>query len=123
MNELIRDEKGRFMPGCSGNPGGRPKTPAEFRQLAQEATTLALERVIDILKNPATKDRDVIAAAQEVMDRAYGKPSQQIEASVEDKRPDLRADWQDKIRQMDEDKRGRLIVLMREIKQLIEGGG
>lgn len=32
-----RDEKGRFAPGKSGNPGGRPKLSDEFRGYAEKA--------------------------------------------------------------------------------------
>ena len=42
---------GRFAPGSSGNPGGRPKMTAAMREaisLARDATPRAMERLIEL---------------------------------------------------------------------------
>ena len=36
-NPVQRDEKGRFVKGVSGNPGGRPQLPPDFRRFGREA--------------------------------------------------------------------------------------
>jgi len=77
-----RDKKGRFTKGNTG--GGRPKTPKEFKELAQENSIPALKKVIEILNNPKSKDRDKLKAAEMVMDRAWGKPLQGMELSGPD---------------------------------------
>ena len=73
---IARDTGGRFAPGVSGNPSGRPRIPAEFTELAQDYASDALMTVVKIYKAPDTKNTDRIRAAEIIMDRAWGKPSQ-----------------------------------------------
>jgi len=68
-----------FKKGKSGNPSGRPKLPEEFKQLAKDNSTVALQKVIDILKNPNSEPKDVIKASEVVMDRAWGKANQSLD--------------------------------------------
>ncbi|MDA1091535.1 MAG: DUF5681 domain-containing protein [Proteobacteria bacterium] len=44
---------GRFKPGQSGNPGGRPKSEPGFRDACRELSTKALKALEDILKSKA----------------------------------------------------------------------
>ena len=74
-----RTKTGQFRPGISGNPGGRPKMPEEFRQLARENSIPALQVVVDILKNPKSANKDKLKAAEIILDRAWGKPIQGVE--------------------------------------------
>lgn len=67
-----------FKPGVSGNPGGRPAGLAEFKALCQQKTEKALKRVERIMMSKKSKDSDVIAAAEIIIERAYGKPPQEI---------------------------------------------
>jgi hypothetical protein len=76
-----RTKSGQFRPGMSGNPGGRPKMPEEFRQLARENSIPALQVVVDILKNPKSANKDRLKAAEIILDRAWGKPIQGVEMS------------------------------------------
>jgi len=64
---------GHFQKGKSGNPGGRPVITSEVRELARSSARKALERIVKLMddKNP----RIALAAANAVLDRAYGKPS------------------------------------------------
>jgi len=80
---LARGEAHRFKPGQSGNPGGRPRTAklseASRAKLAApvpgdpEGRTFA-EAIVDSLARSALKGD--IRAAQELADRAEGRPSQ-----------------------------------------------
>lgn len=71
-----KDELGRFKPGFTGNPGGRPKgIAAKARELGDKA--------LDVLRDALADDdaRTRIAAAKEILDRGYGK-SVQMTADV-----------------------------------------
>jgi hypothetical protein len=70
-----------------GNPTGRRKQTEEekaFKALAQSRSVQCLEEVIQIAVCPASSVRDKLKACEMVMDRAWGKPGQQldVEASV-----------------------------------------
>lgn len=89
----------KFKPGQSGNPGGRPKIIAEVKELAREYTDAAVKALADIVQNKKAAPAARVAAAQALLDRGYGKPTQYVEAkvgpldglSVEDKRSLLEA--------------------------------
>jgi hypothetical protein len=68
---------GRWAPGQSGNPGGRPGGVAEVRELARTHTAAAIERLVQEMTNGETSHAR-IAAANALLDRAYGKPTQPI---------------------------------------------
>lgn len=70
--------KTAFKPGTSPNPGGRPKrTPEELDLIAacKAKTPDALDVILDIMQN-GEKEQTRLAAAQSVIERAYGKPTQ-----------------------------------------------
>lgn len=75
-----------FAKGASGNPGGRAKrTPEELDLIAlcKDKTPLALDTIVKIMeKGEVEKNR--LAAAQYVIDRAYGKAMQAVEMSGKD---------------------------------------
>ena len=61
------------------NPGGRPKALVEIRDLARQHSPEAFARVLTLMRecnNPHVQ----LAAAQEVLDRAWGKSRQDITA-------------------------------------------
>ena len=64
-------------PRCwiSGNAGGRPKAAHNIQELARAHAPEAIERLAQIVK---TGDRHsaVVAAANAILDLAYGKPAQ-----------------------------------------------
>jgi hypothetical protein len=73
-----------FKPGQSGNPGGRPKAEREVIDLAREGSVRAIGRLIELIED---KDgRIAVSAANSVLDRAFGKPTQPISGD-EDKPP------------------------------------
>ncbi len=70
--------KTAFVKGKSGNPGGRPaKTEQEFELIAacKGKTSDALAVILDIMQN-GEKEPTRLAAAQAIIERAYGKPVQ-----------------------------------------------
>jgi len=70
-----RTKTGQFVKGKSGNPGGRPKVPEPFKELVQRKSVPALERIIEIMENPASKPGDVFMCAKLILEYANGKPT------------------------------------------------
>lgn len=65
---------------------GRPKgsvnkLTADIRALAQEHGPEAIHRLVEIMQT-SENDQASIAAAKELLDRAYGKSKQQVETEV-----------------------------------------
>jgi hypothetical protein len=74
--------RGYFKKGESGNPGGRPKLPADIREAFKARAPEALEVLTRCLHSD--DDRIAMMAAQAILDRAYGKPhqTQSIDANI-----------------------------------------
>ena len=62
-----------FPKGVSGNRGGRPKVLGEFQELAREHTIEALDVLVQIMLNEKAPPNARVAAANTLLDRAYGK--------------------------------------------------
>lgn len=67
-----------FKPGQSGNPNGRPKRTAEELDLisACKDRTPAALAVIESIMMEGENERNRLAAAQSIIERAYGKAVQ-----------------------------------------------
>jgi len=76
-----RGEKGKFAPGTSGNPGGRPLLPPELKEAAKAASHEALTVLITIMRNAESPEAARIRAAEIIMNRAYGTPPASVEMS------------------------------------------
>ena len=74
--------KGRFKPGESGNPGGRPKEYAEVRELARKHTVEAIDKIVEIMNAKKSSGNTVLAAACALLDRGYGKPAQSVDLTT-----------------------------------------
>lgn len=72
-------EATQFKPGQSGNPGGRPKMPEEIRDMFREISPRACEVLCEIINDHRAKNSDRIRAAEVILDRAWGKPRQQVD--------------------------------------------
>lgn len=79
-----RTKTGRFKPGSSGNPGGRPKRTPEQRDALEAVKSLAPDAVRTmerLLKAKNTSPTLKVRIAEIVLDRAYGKPKQSADVS------------------------------------------
>ena len=74
--------KGGFRRGQSGNPGGRSKLPADIREAFKAKAPQALEVLTRCLQSG--DDRVAMMAAQAILDRGYGRPTQSIDANIND---------------------------------------
>lgn len=66
-----------FQPGQSGNPGGRPRENKEVRALARQHGIEAIEKLVEWMRGENAKAS--ISAANSILDRAFGKPSQPVD--------------------------------------------
>jgi hypothetical protein len=76
VKRVERVERGRFAPGASGNPNGRPKIASEIRDLARVHGPHAIARLVEL-----SKSRDgavAVNACRTLLDRGYGRPEQAI---------------------------------------------
>ncbi len=74
---------GRFVAGKSGNPGGRPKIPEDVKMAFRAACPEAVQILIGIMRNPKEKTPYRLDAIKTILDRAYGKPMQSQDISVD----------------------------------------
>jgi|SRR6516164_535610 len=79
-DQVTRLPSGRWAPGRSPNPGGRPKIVADVRDLARQHTRTALETLVEICRHGKTESARV-AAANSLLDRGWGKPPASLECA------------------------------------------
>lgn len=75
-----RRPNGTLMPGTSLNPSGRPRVVQEIQELARSAAPAAFARVVALVDS--LDERTALAASQEILNRAYGKPVMQVQSDV-----------------------------------------
>ena len=81
-----------WQPGQSGNPGGRPKVLGAFRERLREHADKAVQTLVDALDDENARVR--VAAAAELLDRAYGKAPQALTNEEGDGPLELVIRWQ-----------------------------
>lgn len=80
----VRDSNGRYLPGQSGNPGGRPKGALRFAQEIHEQTNGSRELweiLLRLARGPtdtAPQRRIVLDSVRELLNRRFGKALQEI---------------------------------------------
>ena len=72
MREVQRDKSGKFKPGSSGNPSGRPKKKSK----KEMCETVAYDTLIAVAVDTTASASARIAAALAILDRLFGKPVQ-----------------------------------------------
>ena len=78
MSEIANS--GQWKPGQSGNPNGRPPVVRDLRDLCRTNTRDSYETIIGIMRDKKAPAATKLAAAQEVLNRGWGKvPSSELE--------------------------------------------
>src|SRR5215467_10831404 len=72
----------KFQKGQSGNPGGRPKAVAEVQELARQHTPDAIKTLAQIMRDPKAPPAARAMASNSILDRAFGRPPQTVNANV-----------------------------------------
>lgn len=72
-----RGARGRWLPGQSPNPGGRPRAVADVRELARQRTATAIATLVEIAESGKAEAARVSAAAA-LLDRGWGRPTQPL---------------------------------------------
>lgn len=78
---------GKFAPGTSGNPKGRPPTQKAVRELLEPFTEQAVLTLVELMQDPAEKPTVRLGAAIAILDRVFGKPGQMPAENDEEMRP------------------------------------
>lgn len=75
-----RDPSGRWLPGVTGNGGGRPRTDPEVRQALEAGSLAAAQRLVALVGSE--DERVALAASVALLDRVLGKPAQALEVTA-----------------------------------------
>lgn len=94
--QITRGARGRWLPGRSGNPGGRPATPREVIDFIGGHTLEAAERLVAIMRGKDPQQARL--AAEALLDRRLGKPAQAIDLTARRLDPDAIAGQPDQAR-------------------------
>ena len=78
-----RAKTGQFVAGKSGNPHGRPKIPDNIKEAFRALVPEAVEILGTIMRNPKEKTLGRLDAIKTILDRAYGKPAQSQDITVD----------------------------------------
>jgi len=78
-----RAKTGQFVAGKSGNPHGRPKIPDNIKEAFRALVPEAVEILGSIMRNPKEKTLGRLDAIKTILDRAYGKPAQSQDITVD----------------------------------------
>lgn len=71
-----------FQKGKSGNPGGLSKDIAQLKRLCITHAPTALQEMLRLMQH-GSDDRIKFDAAQEILNRAMGKPTQMVGGDID----------------------------------------
>lgn len=74
-----RETGGKWAPGQSANPGGRPKIEGKIRELAQQHGEKALLTLVALLDHKEYRAR--LGAAEALLNRGFGRPAQSVDVT------------------------------------------
>ncbi len=77
---MARDDLGRWVPGTSGNAGGRPKPPDGLRARLAQLSPRAVARLGELLDSGDERVR--LEAAKAILDRHLGRPAIQADLTI-----------------------------------------
>jgi hypothetical protein len=80
QNQASRLANGRFAPGASPNPGGRPREIGDVRELARSHTAESVETLATIMRSGKSEVARITAATS-LLDRGWGRPAQVLDVS------------------------------------------
>jgi len=80
----VRDPRGRFIPGVSGNVAGRPKINVDVIALARQHTPAAIATLAALMHDPEQSGAVRTQCAVALLNRAHGTPPQSVPVAVDD---------------------------------------
>jgi|GEM_PF-1451153 len=90
MTDLTKRPIGKpFKKGISGNPSGRRREIGHVRDLARQYTEEAIDTLAEIMRDKTASSSARAAASNMLLERAWGKSTQIIEAVVAEKTIDI----------------------------------
>ena len=84
--DITRGDNGQFLPGQSGNPGGRPKKTEEEKDALEEIRKLApgvAAKMQEMLNAPKVPAIAKVRILEIILERTYGKPETAIRLNNE----------------------------------------
>jgi len=87
MEPANKEKTGKFKPGVSGNPSGRPKIPEDIKEACKAASIEAIDILLTLMRSEDTNAGERIKAATTILNRAWGTPAQSIELTGKDGGP------------------------------------
>jgi hypothetical protein len=73
---------GRFAPGVTGNPGGRPQAVRDVAAAARVHTADAISVLAEIMNSQKAPYVARVAAANSLLIQGWGRPTQRVEVSL-----------------------------------------
>ena len=77
----VRDNRGRFAPGASGNPGGRTRYEADAIEACEAALADSIDRLIEL--RDSEDENIALKAIAMITDRALGRPQQRKDVNID----------------------------------------